>query len=153
MLTAQSQAGMLVVMAGLILAAVLWIWYTFIPQTVVLEGEGGISAMKRSKYLVKGSFVKAFVLIILVYIAMLLATEIASFGIYRFLSLFGQYGDLLAAGASAGLSNVLSILLEPFRIAALTLLYYDFRIRKEGFDVEIMAEELEADISDESRIP
>jgi len=28
----------------------------------------------------------------------------------------------------------------------MTLLYYDFRIRKEGFDVEIMAEELESDI-------
>jgi len=44
---------------------------------------------------------------------------------------------------------VLSVLLEPFRIAAITLLYYDFRIRKEGFDLEIMAEELESDMRDD----
>lgn len=146
MAAAGAQPGILIIMIGGVLAGVLWIWYAFIPQTVVLEGEGGISAMKRSKYLVKGSFIKAFVLIVLVFIAVILITEIASFSIFKLLSLLGQYGDLLAGGASTGLSNVISILLEPFRIAAMTLLYYDFRIRKEGFDVEIMAEELESDI-------
>ena len=45
-----------------------------------------------------------------------------------------------------------SVLLEPFRIAVMTLLYYDFRIRKEGFDLEIMAEELEADLEDDFSI-
>jgi len=145
MLTAGSQPGLIMVMIGLILSAVLWIWYTFIPQTVVLEGEGGLSAMKRSKYLVKGHFVKAFVLLILVYIAMALIAEIVSFGIMRGLFFLGQYSGPLAEGAS----NVLSVLLEPFRIAAITLLYYDFRIRKEGFDLEIMAEELESDMKDD----
>ncbi len=140
------QPGLLIIMIGVILAGILWIWWVFIPQTVVLEGEGGISAMKRSKYLVKGSFLKAFVLIVLVLIAVILITEIASFSIFKLLSLLGQYGDLLAGAASTGLSNVISILLEPFRIAAMTLLYYDFRIRKEGFDLEIMAEELESHI-------
>ncbi len=146
MMAAGAQPGALMVMIGAILAGVLWIWWVFIPQTVVLEGEGGISAMKRSKYLVKGSFIKAFVLVALVFIAVVLITEIASFSIFKLLSLLGQYGDLLAGGASTGLSNVIPILLEPFRIAAMTLLYYDFRIRKEGFDVEIMAEELESHI-------
>ncbi len=152
MMAAGAQPGALMVMIGAILAGVLWIWWVFIPQTVVLEGEGGISAMKRSKYLVKGSFIKAFVLVALVFIAVVLITEIASFSIFKLLSLLGQYGDLLAGGASTGLSNVIPILLEPFRIAAMTLLYYDFRIRKEGFDVEIMAEELESHIDTDHHV-
>jgi hypothetical protein len=145
MLMAGVQQGLFVVVPGLILVAVLWIWYAFIPQTVVIEGEGGISAMKRSKYLVKGYFVKAFALIIVIVIAVALISGIASFGIQRAFLFLGQYGIYLAKGTS----NVLSVLLEPFRIAAMTLLYYDFRIRKEGFDLEIMAEELEAGIGDD----
>jgi hypothetical protein len=145
MLTTGTQAGMLMAMVGLVLAGVLWIWYTFIPQTVVLEGEGGISAMKRSKYLVKGHFFKAFVLLILVYIAIVLIIQIASFGVAKGFFFLGQYAVPLAEGTS----NVVSVLLEPFRIAAITLLYYDFRIRKEGFDLEIMAEELESGIKDD----
>jgi hypothetical protein len=144
MLATGSQLGTIVIMFGAILAGVLWIWYAFIPQTVVIEGEGGISAMKRSKYLVKGHFLKAFVLIVLIFVAMSLVTGVTSYGIQRALLILGQYGTHLAKGAS----NVVSVLLEPFRMAAMTLLYYDFRIRKEGFDLEIMAEELEADTDD-----
>ena len=74
--------------------------------------------------------------------------EIVSFGIYKSFSLTKLH-SMLAEGASRGASNVLSVLLEPFRIAAMTILYYGFRLRKEGFDLEIMAEELEADIKDD----
>ncbi len=126
----------------------LWIWFAFIPQTVVLEGEGGISAMKRSKYLVKGYFVKTFILLILIFIAVSLITGAVSYGITRFFPFLGQYSGTLGVGAA----NVISVLLEPFKVAAMTLLYYDFRIRKEGFDLEIMAEELEAGMDDDYTI-
>jgi len=145
MLLVGAQPGLILVIAGVILACVLWVQYAFISQTVVIEGEGGFSAMKRSKYLVKGFFFKAFVLLILIFIAIALITEIVALGIERGLFFLGQYSSLLAEGAS----NVVSVLLEPFRIAAITLLYYDFRIRKEGFDLEIMAEELEADTNND----
>ena len=48
---------------------------------VALIAEGGISAMKRSKYLVKGHFAKAFILLVLVYVAIALITEIVSFSV------------------------------------------------------------------------
>lgn len=142
MLLAGGQPGVIIVMLGGILACVLWVWFAFIPQTVVIEGEGGISAMKRSKYLVKGNFIKVFIMLILVFIAIALITEIISFGVEKSFFFLGQYSSALAEGAS----NVILVILEPFRIAVVTLLYYDFRIRKEGFDLEIMAEELEAGI-------
>jgi hypothetical protein len=47
------------------------------------------------------------------------------------------------AGATAVLSsalgNLLSILLTPLGIIAAILLYYDMRIRKEGFDLEMLS--------------
>ena len=39
---------------------------------------------------------------------------------------------------------VVTILLEPISAIARTLLYYDLRVRKEGFDLELMARQLAA---------
>jgi hypothetical protein len=132
------QSGSFIIIIGGIMACVLWVWYAFIPQTVIMESEGGISAMKRSKYLVKGYFLKVFILVILVLMALALIMEILAFGIMKSLFFLGAYSGTLAEGAS----NVISIIFEPFRIIIVTLLYYDLRIRKEGFDLEIMAEEV-----------
>ncbi|MFC1719406.1 hypothetical protein ACFL6S_37495 [Candidatus Poribacteria bacterium] len=117
----------------------LWIWFAFIPQTVIFDGEGGVSAMKRSKHLVKGFFGKTFILLVLLFLAASLITEMISYGITRF----------LPSALGIGAANVVSVLIEPFKISAMMLLYYDLRIRKEGFDLEIMAEELEAGMDDD----
>ena len=143
-------SGIVIVLGFMLIipGVLMWIWFAFIPQTVVIDGEGGVSAMKRSKYLVKGFFGKTFVLVVLIFIAISLITGIISYSISRFLPFLDQYSNALGAGAA----NVISVLLVPFKIAAMTLLYYDFRIRKEGFDLEIMAAELEADIDDDYSI-
>jgi len=49
----------------------------------------------------------------------------------------------LGTGNSAYVSSILNsavtILLSPVSAIAVTLLYYDFRIRKEGFDLEMLS--------------
>jgi hypothetical protein len=37
------------------------------------------------------------------------------------------------------LQSLLSILVYPFLYVVLTVLYYDIRVRKEGFDLELLA--------------
>jgi hypothetical protein len=37
------------------------------------------------------------------------------------------------------LNGLVSILMTPMSAIAVTLLYYDFRIRKEGFDLEMLS--------------
>jgi len=54
-----------------------------------------------------------------------------------------------AFAGTAEFSEFLSILLpllfvEPFKIAATALLYYDLRIRKEGYTIQTMADEIGA---------
>jgi hypothetical protein len=58
-------------------------------------------------------------------------------------------GSIFFAGESAGggilnsaLINLLSIFLTPLGIIAAILLYYDMRIRKEGFDLEMLSRAL-----------
>ena len=127
---------------------IFWIWLAFIPQTVMIDGEGGISAMKRSKYLVKGYFSKTLILLMLLFVATSMITAVIALGITWLFSSLGQYSEPLGTGAA----NVISVILEPFKMVAITFLYYDLRIRKEGFDLEIMAEELEANMNDDYTI-
>jgi len=145
LLTFTPPLAAIVFLAAPFIACVLWVWYAFISQTVVIEGEGGLGAMKRSKSLVEGYFWKTFALLILIVIAFLLIESLVSYGIGRSLFFLGQKGSLLGEGTS----NVIKVLLEPFRIAAVTLLYYDLRIRKEGFDLEMMAKEMDSEAKDD----
>ena len=39
-------------------------------------------------------------------------------------------------------SGIASVLVQPFQAAIRTVLYYDLRVRKEGYDVELLAEQL-----------
>jgi hypothetical protein len=100
-----------------------------VRQAVVLEGGGTIAAIERSSHLSKD--VKRHVLNTLLLI--LLLTGAVSFGI-------GLLAELIP---SRVVMNVVvtaaHVVLYPFFGITETLLYYDIRIRKEGFDVEYLA--------------
>lgn len=119
-----------------LLAFILWVWFSLVPQVVIIEGEGGIGAMKRSKYLIAGFFRKSFILIVITFLVFSLISWLASFSVNKILkydsSLFGD-----------NLSNIISIIIEPFRMTIITLLYFDLRARKEGFDIEILSKEMD----------
>lgn len=136
------QLANIVFLLSPILSSVFWVWYIFIPQTVVIEGEGGSGAMKRSKYLTEGHFKRIFILVVLVFAGTLLGTWLLSFGFSKALFFLGDSSVYLGKG----LSNVISVILEPFRIIIVPLLYFDLRFRKEGFNLEILEKELEAEV-------
>lgn len=122
-----------------ILAFVLWVWYSLVPQVVIIEGEGGIGAMKRSKYLISGFFKKAFILVVITFLASSLVSWLAEFAVNKIL-MYLKYDSPLFGN---NLSNIISIIIEPFRMAIVTLLYFDLRARKEGFDIEMLSKEVD----------
>lgn len=142
LLSGNPQLGAISFLFAPVLAGILWVWYAFVPQTVVIEGEGGIGAMKRSKYLMNGYFRKVLILVVIVFIVILLVTWILSFSFGKMLFFLGDNSVFLGKG----LSNVISVILEAFRIIVVPLLYYDLRVRKEGFNLETLAKEMEAEI-------
>jgi hypothetical protein len=52
----------------------------------------------------------------------------------------------LAIGVIAGLGSVLGVLWQPINVAAIVLLYYDLRVRKEGYDLALRVDQLEAQV-------
>jgi len=125
--------------------------YLFIGQIVMLENSGGYAALRRSAALVRGYWVKAFVVMVLVAIL----TWVVSFvfsgpgyvldivaGAKQTTGPFGAPPSMARAIYEVAANAVANILVGPFAIVATTLLYYDLRVRKEGFDLQVMAQGL-----------
>lgn len=104
------------------------------PMAVVLEGCTAWDAFERSKNLARDHWGRIAVTYVLAY----LLAFVASLGL--------GVVAVLAGGAWMGrLFNVLGgAMFAPFVLVVGTLLYYDLRIRKEGFDIEMLVNEVDA---------
>ncbi len=124
--------GLLVFIPGI----VVYIWFCLAAPVVIIEREGGFGALKRSRVLVKGFFDKTFFLVVWLTLA-------EAFVVILVLSLpflvgsFPGFPSLLSF-----LSICLSLPINAFRVISTTMLYYDLRIRKEGYDRQLLAQEL-----------
>jgi hypothetical protein len=105
-----------------------------VPQAVVLEHKGPIAALGRSSELTKGR--KGHILMTLLLV----------FGIYLVLSIGVSMVATLTSNVTISLlvSTLFSIFAYPILNLVSMVLYYDLRIRGEGFDVEHMSAALGA---------
>ena len=118
---------------------------------VIIEGKGPVEAISRSRELARGAWGRIFGIFVVSYIIIMIPSVLV--GATTGVALAGAMlssGDPEAATAAMGwfsaVNNVLSILLSalttPFLTAALTVLYYDRRVRTEALDLEIATERL-----------
>jgi uncharacterized membrane protein len=115
----------LIIMAGLALATV----------TLVLEpGTGPIAAMNRSWELTQGSRWKVFITVFVAWLFLLVPTIVVGV-----VAAVGTAAGIWSPLVSTVLSGVLQIFAYPFLYVVITVLYYDMRVRKEGFDLELLA--------------
>ena len=115
----------------------------FCWPVVVLEGPWGPQAMVRSYALVKdyfwrilGTWILLGAIIVLGQMMLLWPIQIAA------MVLLGDANPLMVQAVSQAAASVVAILMKPIVIIGTVLLYYDARIRREGFDLQVMAEAL-----------
>lgn len=139
--TGQVGPGILtgILVAGVFLIAIpvgLYFFATYfaVPATVILEGAGVIHGLKRSRDLSRG--LKRRIL-------GALGLSMLLFVIFQLIlaALFALLPGPRIIGFLA--EQVITIIAYPIIAVIATLLYYDARIRKEGFDIERMAADLE----------
>jgi hypothetical protein len=122
----------------LIVPGIIFLAWTFaMPAVVVLENSGAGESFTRSRELTRGSVGRI--------LGTLLVTYILFFVIV--ISLAMAAGTVVGLSGGSGVAakvigDVLASLIFPMVAVVTTLLYYDLRIRKEGFDLEVMAQEL-----------
>lgn len=111
---------------------------TFAPVALVVEGHRGSAALRRSWRLTKGFFWRTVGALVL---SGLIAAIVSG--------ILGIPGEMVVQAMgpdawpiSALVSVLATVLVTPFGMLVVVLLYFDLRIRKEGFDIEVMAREL-----------
>jgi len=143
MSVAQISAGMRVMVGFvlLIVPGVLWsISYMLIGPAIMIEGLKAGPSLKRSWQLVKGHRGKGFaVLLVINLLVVLIGLGVGSLA-KMFLNLESSSGTIFGNA----IDNLVSVVLTPLGVVASILLYYDLRIRKEGFDLEMLSRSFSA---------
>jgi hypothetical protein len=129
-------------------AVALWWWlqWSLVVPITVLEGGGLRTSMRRSKSLTKGSRGRIFLIYFLLAILGAVVSWVIQFPVLavtglRALREPGAVTGGLQAISSAGAFASTS-LVGALGAIALTLIYYDQRVRKEGFDLQLMMSNL-----------
>ena len=113
-------------------------WFSFLPQVIVLENAGFMKAMGRSKKIFQASPGKTILLLLLTTLIVSIATSVSGMIIMAVVgfTLSGVVNPMLVANL---LNYMVALFFVPFTQASITLLYYDIRIRTEGFDLDVLA--------------
>lgn len=123
----------------------VYLWGAWAVATPVLlfDDVRGWGALKRSRELVRGRWWPTVGVLVLMTILSGIVSAV-------FLGLFAGVvsvsdNEVAAAVADAIAQTASSALTTPLSAAVLTVLYFDLRVRKEGFDLELLAHKLGID--------
>jgi hypothetical protein len=137
--------GLLCVVPGILFL----IWFVLVAQVVVVEGFTGVKALGRSMKLTEGHRGRVIGLGLLFFVMM----GILMFSVGLFEEVIpstelieSDRGEMEVLNfrnyaIQVLLSTLLIILVQTYRSVCWTLLYFDLRIRKEGYDIELAARE------------
>jgi len=137
-----SGVGMLFCIAPGVYIGVMWMFGTAI---IVLEGRSVMDSLRRSWDLVSGAWWRCFGTMVLLSIVIQTAAGLIAWpaSIVSALLLMDKY-PALGQAVNQSLGLVFGVLVQPVQVIGLVLLYYDLRVRKEAFDLELLARSLGA---------
>jgi hypothetical protein len=142
--------GMLTfVLLGIItlLGLALLVRILFTSQAIMVEDAGAWESLVRSWRLTQGSFWRIIGYMLLIALLMYVLVALPVFVMNFAMSIIGldQRVQFIIATCT---NAVIGIVVTPFSMITYTLLYYDLRVRKEGFDLEQQANALLASSTD-----
>ena len=120
----------------------LWVSWSVAVPALLLEGVRGFRALGRSFGLVQGRWWATFAVILLAFIAAAILTSAIS-ALFSSLVFTGASNSALGSLTLSTVGGTIAgVLTRPFQSAVPTILYYDLRVRKEGLDVQLLAQRL-----------
>jgi hypothetical protein len=116
-------------------------WYASIPA-LMLEGAKGRKATERSRMLVTGRWWPVLGTLLLV--SLIVGILAGAFETVVRLAAGGAFGQGSTGTIVATVISqaIVQLFLLPFSVCVLIVLYFDLRVRKEGFDLQLLATEV-----------
>jgi len=141
--------AVVVVILAIWIFATLFLNWLLVDKVVVLEEIGWMKALRRSKELMKGRTEPGFWKSIKTKASLIILVGfLIGIGIHLLFQLPGVLLGILFPGGIVittvqGVLNMVAVsLATAYTAIAMILFYYDIRVRKEGFDLKMMAEKL-----------
>jgi hypothetical protein len=135
--------GLLVALATIALVVPgiwLFVMYSVAVPALLLERIGAWSALRRSFRLVRGRWWPTAGALLVGYLLIGIIGALVTGVIMVVPSLVAEDNTLVGALGSVVGGTVGSVLTTPYSAAVVTLLYFDLRVRKEGLDLQLIAE-------------
>ena len=129
-----ASVGLVVIIVGIPVAFFILVLFGFFPQATIVERRAFGPAFGRSARLVQGSWWRIFgigVVYVLVYAAPVVVLAVLTSTLFLDSSTATTLGLVLVGALGM-----------PWILIGTTLLYFDLRVRKEGFTLETLAEEI-----------
>jgi hypothetical protein len=116
-------------------------------QALLLEGLGIRGAMGRSRALVRGNWwrvcgITTLLLILQLVLQMVFSVPAGVVGVFA-LDETSQFAFTMLSVVGALMGTAAQVIGGPIWFIGLVLLYYDLRIRQEGFDLELLGQQME----------
>jgi hypothetical protein len=119
----------------------IWLYAAWSVATPVLlvEGLGGSAALRRSFRLVRGRWWPTAFTLLVAFMLVSIASSVLV-GVFLIVpqAIDGSSVLLAVIGATVA-SSVAVAVVQPIKAAIITILYFDLRVRKDGFDLALLA--------------
>lgn len=133
-------AGVLMCLIGAVWLGVL---FSLATPALLFEEARGAAAMTRSRHLIEGHWWRVFGALIVGYL--IVAVLQGLLGALVAGVILANSDSELANAVAVTAVNILGLAITlPFASALLTYIYFDLRVRKEGFDLQLLAQRIQA---------
>jgi len=132
-----------VVAALIVLVLVFWLFisWSFALPALFVEDVRGIKALRRSFALVQRRWWPTFGAVTVGYILASVVSAVAQ-GAFAIVIVVGVDSSSVLAVVIISLAGLVGLALTtPFQAGLLLVIYFDLRVRKEGFDLELLADQ------------
>jgi hypothetical protein len=113
-------------------------WSVAFP-VLIAEGQRGTGAMRRAFRLVRGRWWPTFGALLLAFMFQFFLGLVLGIPL-GLLTANSDTGSIAAIALTSLVSIISSVITTPFMAAVLVLIYFDLRVRKEGFDLELLSQ-------------
>jgi hypothetical protein len=136
-------AGLLVILLGFglifVFAAIglfFVVRFLFTSQAIIVENGGPLQSLGRSWRLTQHVFWRTFGYLIIIWLITGLLPGIVTTVFSSSLTFLLADQQIVLLLISTIISAIIQVIITPFSMIAYTLMYFDLRVRKEGFDLE-----------------
>ncbi|MGZ6954143.1 MAG: hypothetical protein ACXVJX_18790 [Acidimicrobiia bacterium] len=121
----------------------LWVAFSVSVPALLIENDKGTKALSRSRVLVRGRWWPTFGTFVVVYLLQFVISAGLSIVVGGGTIASGRITGATSARILSGLvTGGITVMMTPLLAAVATIIYFDLRVRKEGFDVALMAQRL-----------